>query len=337
MKIVLPGGSGQVGQMLARAWSATGHDVTVLSRRPAPAPWRVEPWDGATLGPWTRWLDGADVVVNLAGRSVNCRYHAQNRREILESRVQSTRAVGQAIAAARRPPRVWLQASTATIYAHRYDAPQDEATGTLGGSEPDSPETWKFSIDVATAWERMALENAPAGTRLVLLRSAMTMSSDQGGVFDTLYWLVRLGLGGTIGDGRQFVSWVHERDFVRALDWLIAHDDLAGAVNIAAPQPLPQAEFMGALRQAAGVRVGLPATKWMVELGAWAMGTESELVLKSRRVTPARLLSSRFEFAFPAWPEAAADLCQRRERGTAPRTSTEETRMKLAGVVDPFA
>jgi hypothetical protein len=149
MKVVLPGGSGQVGTVLARALHADGHEVVVLSRTPAPAPWRVVAWDAATVGPWEAELDGAYAVVNLAGRSVNCRYTAAHRADIVRSRVASTRAVGQAIARAHRPPAVWLQASTATIYAHRHDAPNDEATGIIGGSEPGAPETWRFSVEVA--------------------------------------------------------------------------------------------------------------------------------------------------------------------------------------------
>jgi uncharacterized protein (TIGR01777 family) len=237
MKVVIPGGSGQVGTLLAREFHARGHEVVVLSRKPADAPWRVTAWDAKTQGDWAAELNGADAVINLAGRVVNCRYNAVNRREILDSRVHSTRAVGQAIARAARPPRVWLQASTATIYAHRYDAANDETTGVLGGSEPDAPETWRFSIDVATSWERALDEAECPHTRKVALRSAMTMSPDRGGVFDVLLGLVRRGLGGTSGDGRQYVSWIHDRDFVRAVVWLIAHEEVAGPVNLAAPNP----------------------------------------------------------------------------------------------------
>ncbi|HUD70855.1 MAG TPA: DUF1731 domain-containing protein, partial [Dongiaceae bacterium] len=222
--------------------------------------------------------------------------------------------VGAAIAAARRPPRLWLQASTATIYAHRYDAPNDEATGRIGGGEPDAPETWRFSIEVATAWEREAERATVPRTRKVLLRSAMTMSPDRGGIFDTLLTLVRRRLGGASGDGLQYVSWVHETDFIRALYWLIEHDDVAGPVNIAAPEPLPNAAFMRALRQAAGVSIGLPATRWMLEIGALFMRTETELILKSRRVVPGILTGRGFTFQFPRWPEAAIDLCMRRGR-----------------------
>lgn len=311
MKIVIPGGTGQVGTLLARAFIANGHEVVVLSRNPRKAPWRVIEWDAETVGDWAAEIDGADVVINLAGRSVNCRYNAANRRLIKESRVNSTRAVGQAIAGAARPPQVWLQATTATIYAHRYDAPNDEASGILGGLEQGAPDTWRFSIDVAQAWEQAANDVIVPHTRKVLLRSAMTMSPDRGGVFDALLGLVRWGLGGASGDGRQYVSWIHDRDFIRAVYWLIDHPELEGTVNLASPNPAPNAEFMRTLRAAWGIGFGLPATKWMLEIGAFFMRTETELILKSRRVVPGRLLESGFVFQFPTWAEAAADLCRR--------------------------
>ncbi len=315
MKVVLPGGSGQVGGLLARWFQGRGDEVVVLSRRPMEAPWRVVEWDGRSLGPWVEEMEGADFVINLAGRSVNCRYTPAHRESILNSRVDSTRAIGEAIAGMRRPPRVWLQSSTATIYAHRYDAPNDEVEGILGGdaSEAGAPDTWRFSIEVARAWEDAALEWKPQlpGTRLVLLRTAMVMSPDAGGVFDTLLGLVRCGLGGQSGNGRQYVSWIHERDFLRAVDWLVAHEDLAGPFNLASPEPLPNAAFMRSLRQAWGARVGLPATRWMLEIGALFMRTETELILKSRRVVPGRLFAGGFRFELPSWPDAAADLCRR--------------------------
>lgn len=319
MKIVIPGGTGQVGTVLARAFHDDGHEVVVLSRDPRPAPWRTGRWDARTVGGWAGELEGADVVINLAGRSVNCRYNAANRAAILDSRVDSTRAVGEAIARCARPPRVWLQASTATIYAHRYDAPNDERTGILGGSEPDAPDTWRFSIEVARAWEAALAAADTPRTRKVALRSAMVMSPDRGGIFDTLLGLVRRGLGGRAGDGRQYVSWVHEADFVRALRWLIEHEEIDGAVNIASPNPLPYADFMRALRRAWGTRIGLPATEWMLEIGVRLLRSETELVLKSRRVVPGRLLEAGFTFQHPAWPAAAEELCARwREARTCP-------------------
>lgn len=309
MKVVIPGGSGQVGTVLARAFLARGDEVVVLTRGSGGTAGRAVAWDGASVGDWAGEVDGADVVINLAGRSVDCRYSAANRHAIMESRLHSTRAIGKAIAASARPPGVWLQAATATIYAHTHDRPNDEESGVLGGGEPDVPETWRFSIDVARAWER-ALDEAEVGaTRKVKLRSAMMMSPDRGGVFDVLLGLVRRGLGGRSGDGRQYVSWIHHRDFVRAIFWLIEHESVEGAVNVAAPEPLPNADFMRALRQAWGIRFGLPATRWMLEAGALLMRTETELVAKSRRVVPGRLLAGGFEFEHPAWREAARDLC----------------------------
>jgi uncharacterized protein len=314
MKTVIAGGSGHIGTLLARAFVADGHDVVVLSREPCQVPWRVVAWDGMTLGSWTDELDGADVVINLAGRSVNCRYTAKNRLQILESRLKSTRVIGQAVARAARPPRVWLQASTATIYAHRYDAANDEATGILGGAEEDAPDAWRFSIEVAKAWEQAANEATVPGTRKVLLRSAMTMSPDAGGVFDALLGLVRRGLGGASGHGREYVSWIHYLDFINAIYWLIGHAELDGPINLASPNPVPNAEFMRTLRACWGARFGLPAPKWLLEFGAFFMRTETELILKSRRVIPGRLLESGFVFQYPTWPEAAADLCQRRRK-----------------------
>jgi hypothetical protein len=235
--------------------------------------------------------------------------------------VDSTRAVGAAIARATTPPRLWLQASTATIYAHRHDRANDEHTGILGGSEPNAPDTWRFSIDVARAWERAFEESITPQTRKIALRSAMTMSPDAGGIFDTLRGLARRGLGGRAADGRQFISWIHEHDFVAAVRFLMDRDDIAGIVNVAAPNPLPNEEFMRVLRNACGARFGLPAAGWMLAIGAIAMRTETELILKSRRVVPARLLEAGFRFKFEEWREAARDLCVRRA-GRAPASAS---------------
>jgi len=313
MKIVIPGGSGQVGTILARAFHARGDEVVVLSRNPQAAPCRVVKWDAETLGDWAAELEGADVVINLAGRSVNCRYNKENRRLIIDSRLKSTRVVGEAIARASRPPRVWLQGSTATIYAHTYDKAHDEATG-ITGCESNAPDTWRFSNDVVTSWEQAANESITANTRKVLLRSATVMSPDRGGVFDTLLRLVRFGLGGRSGSGRQYVSWIHDRDFVQSILWLIEHGELDGAVNLTSPNPLPNDEFMKALRKAWGIRIGLPATDLMLEIGAFFLRTETELILKSRCVAPDKLLGSGFAFQFPDWKDAARNLCERWRR-----------------------
>ncbi len=311
MKIVIPGGTGQVGTILARSFHADGHEVVVLGRNPGSREWRVGCWDAKTLGDWAAEFEGADAVINLAGRNVNCRYNPENRRQIMDSRVDSTLVVGEAIAAASNPPKLWLQASTATIYSHRYDAANDDLTGIIGGSEPDAPESWKFSIDVATAWENATNDAYTPRTRKVLMRSSVILSPDRGGIFDVLLGLVRRGLGGTSGDGKQYVSWLHETDFIRSVNWLIEHEDLSGAVNLASPSPMPNKDFMRILREAWGTSIGLPATEWMLAIGAVFMQTETELVLKSRRVVPNRLLESGFVFEFPHWEQAARDLCRR--------------------------
>jgi uncharacterized protein (TIGR01777 family) len=306
MKIAIPGGSGQVGMLLSRALRARGDDVVVIGRNGGEVS-----WDGRTLGSWAKELDGADAVVNLAGRSVNCRYTAKNLEAMMSSRVDSTRVVGEAISRALRPPRVWLQMSTATIYAHRFDAPNDEATGVIGGDEPDAPAYWKFSIDIARAWEKTQAEADTPRTRKVALRSAMVMSPDSGGIFDVLSGMTKKGLGGAIAGGRQWISWIHERDFVRSVELLLARDDFSGAVNLASPNPLPQREFMAALRKEWGIGWGLPATRLMAEVGAFFLRTDTELVFKSRRVVPGRLLEAGFRFDFPEWPEAARELVAR--------------------------
>jgi len=314
MKIAIAGGSGSVGRVLDRALRAHGHEIVVLGRHVYPTDGaHFVKWDGRTVGPWAEEIDGADVVINLAGRSVNCRYTAKNLTQMLASRVDSTRAVGLAIERAVRPPRVWLQMSTATIYAHSFDAPNDEATGRIGGEEPDAPGYWRFSIEIAKAWEGEQQDANTPRTRRVALRTAMVMSPDRGGVFDSLFRMTRLGLGGAIGGGAQYVSWIHERDFVRAVEFLLEHEDLQGPVNLASPNPLPQREFMAVLRRATGRRACLPATAWMAEVGAFFLRTDTELLLKSRRVVPGRLLSSGFAFEFPEWSGAAEDLVARRD------------------------
>lgn len=308
MRIVIPGGSGQVGRMLARHFHALGHAVVVLSRSPQSAPWRVVEWDAKTLGLWVDELEHSDVCINLTGRSVNCRYTKENRREIYESRIRPTLLLHKAIASLRNPPRVWLNASTATIYRHALDRPMDEANGELGGGERGAPDTWNFSIDVAKGWEAAFFSARTPRIRQVALRSAITFSPDRGGVFDVLLSLVRYGLGGAMGSGTQMVSWTHEMDFLDAIDFLIADENLSGIVNLASPNPLPSRDFMRILREAWGAWAGLPAPRWLIEIGTFLMRTESELVLKSRWVEPARLLDAGFIFRFPEWPNAARDL-----------------------------
>jgi uncharacterized protein (TIGR01777 family) len=252
------------------------------------------------------------VVINLAGRSVNCRYTTANQRLIKHSRVITTGLIGQAIAQAARPPALWLNASTATIYRHSFDRAMDDVTGELGGNEPDSPPKWRFSIDVATSWERAFFAAETPKTRRVALRSAMTMSPDPSGVFDTLLRLVRYGLGGRAGSGRQYVSWIHHVDFIRAVEFLIANENLDGPINICSPNPVPNREFMSCLRNAwCTSYMAMPTPRWMLEIGALLLQTETELILKSRRVVPRRLTEAGFDFHFPKWRGASVDLVRR--------------------------
>lgn len=314
MKIVIPGGSGQVGQVLTRALRKLGHEVILIGRTPSSNE-NVVLWNGRSLGEWANVIDGADVIINLAGRSVNCRYNKKNLDDMMNSRIHSTRVVGEAIRQSKQPPKVWLQASTATIYAHRFDADNDEASGIIGGSELNVPGYWKFSIDIAQAWEKTLDDADTPHTRKVAMRSAMVMSPDKNGIFDSLLRLVRWKLGGAVAGGQQYISWVHERDFVRAIEFLIEHQALSGAVNIAAPNPLNQKEFMKVLRDAWGVKIGLPATKWMAEIGAFFLRTDTELIFKSRRVVSGRLQKTGFTFEFQNWPQAAKELLNRWRSG----------------------
>jgi uncharacterized protein (TIGR01777 family) len=319
MKLVIPGGSGHLGTLLTRALRKKGHDVIVLTRnRDLPGVL----WDGRTVGPWATLLEGADAVVNLAGRGVDCRYTRRNREEILRSRLESTKAIGDAIAACANPPRVWLQASTATIYAHRYDGNQDEYFGTIGGSERGVPDSWRFSIDVATAWEAAFNAALTPGTRKVAMRLGVVMSTAPASAFRLLRAHVRLGFG-RYGDGRQYVSWIHERDFARAVEWLATHDQVEGVVNVTAPNPVSNADFLEAIREVERIPFTIPATPAMTAIVAWLIGKEPELVFKSRRVVPRRLRELGFPFEFPRWPAAARDLCEALRRSASPQR--EET------------
>lgn len=311
LRIVIPGGSGQVGRVLARHFQRCGHQVIVLTRSPHTAEWETVHWDGETPGPWTQYLKGADVCINLAGRSVNCRYTPDNRIDIYNSRIVSTRLLGEVIGSLEHPPGVWLNASTATIYRHALDRNMDEETGELGGGEPGVPDSWDFSIQVARDWETAFFNAHTPQTRKVAMRSSITFSPVSGNAFAVLSNLVRVGLGGKQGNGRQWVSWIHEDDFARAVEFLIMREDLEGPVNIASPYPEKNREFMATLREAWEMPNGLPAPRPILELAALLMRTETELVLKSRRVVPARLLEAEFEFEFPYWAHAAEDLVRK--------------------------
>jgi len=350
LRIVLPGGSGQVGQALARHFTESGHQVVVLTRGPYTAPWQTVHWDSDDAGPWTEYLEGADACINLAGRSVNCRYNAENRQEIYDSRIDSTKLLGKVIAGLANPPRVWMNASAATIYqratgADGVDLPLDESTGELGGEEPAGDDSEKldsgakarpdsedfmrglkppppsgsknserwcrrrdFSKRVARDWEAAFFAAETPRTRKVALRSGVVLSPTAGSAFGVLSNLVRAGLGGKQGNGRQFVPWIHEADYARAVEFLIGREDLNGPVNMVAPNPVTNREFMAALRWAWDVPNGLPAPSLAILLGAVFMRTEPELVLQSCRAVPGQLLNAGFEFEFSEWAEAAEDL-----------------------------
>ena len=308
MRIVIPGGSGQLGRVLERELTRRGHDVVVIGRS-VPEPHLR--WDGRTDGEWMKALDGADAVVNLAGRSVNCRYHWANLNEMMQSRVDSTLAVGRAIAAAEDPPPVWLQASTASIYAHTLGEPNDE-TGELGGREPDVPDYWAYSVAIGRAWELALASSETPRTRKVAMRTGFTMSPDAGGVFDWLHWMVDVGLGGSFCEGSQFVSWITGRDLARAVEFLIERDDLEGPVNLTTPNPLPNSEFMAVLRDRIDPAFAVAVTPLMARVGAVLLKTDVELMRKSRRVVPRRLLEAGFEFQDAHWRDAVPRLVSKR-------------------------
>lgn len=315
LRIVLPGGSGQVGRMLAAYFQQRGHHVTVLTRGPYTAPWQTVHWDGVHTGAWVETLEGADVCIHLSGRSIDCRYTARNRQALHDSRIVPTLLLHEAMAGLANPPRVWLNASAATLYRHALDRDMDEATGEIGGNEPISawrhaPEKWNWTVRLVRDWEAAFFGTPTPRTRKVALRTSLVFSPAPGSVFAVLSRLVRLGLGGKQGNGRQYVSWMHETDYARAVEFLVEHEEIEGPVNMTAPHPLPNREFMAALREAWGVPNGLPAPALLMEISALLMRTESELVLKSRRVVPGRLLEAGFRFVYPEWPEAAAALVQ---------------------------
>ena len=303
-KMVIFGGSGLLGGVIAQFFSSDYEIVIVSRNSPNFDCDRFCSWNAKTFGSWVDELNGADVVINMTGRSVDCRYTKENKRLIMESRVDSTNVIGQAIARCPNPPKVWLNSSTATIYKHSLDVEMDEGGET--GATPEAKD--EFSIEVARAWEKTLYEAKTPATRKVALRTAMVLSSREGGVFHVLRRLVKFGLGGKMSTGKQFVSWVHEQDFCRAIEWIINHDDLSGHVNIASPDPVTNADMMKIFREIYHVPLGLPASRWMLEIGAVFLGTETELILKSRRVVPGLLKSDGFQLNFPKLDQALRDI-----------------------------
>jgi uncharacterized protein len=303
---VIFGANGFLGRYLSRHWARKGYEIVAIARHREG--WSGDgmflPWDGKNSGPWELALEGAAVVVNLSGRSVDCRYDELNRREILESRIDSTRAIARAIRKCEKPPAVWMNSSTATIYRHAEDHSQDEWRGDIGEG---------FSVGIARAWEEAFFgERTPAETRRIALRTGMVMANEPRSVFDVLCRITRRGFGGALAGGNQRVTWIHMEDWLAALDFLLANPLLDGVFNLTAPEAPTNRELQQLLREALAIPIGLPATKWMVKLGAWLLRTEAELVLKSRWVRPLRLEQEGFRWRHRNAEAMIADLLTRR-------------------------
>lgn len=292
-KVVLAGGTGFVGQAFARRFGELGAEVKVISRQASHIPWE-------NRRAIVEALEGADLLINLAGRSVNCRYTPENRRLILDSRTETKRLLGESVLACSRPPTLWINSSTATIYRHAEDRPMTEEGGEIGTG---------FSVDVAKAWEAAFFAFDLPATRQVALRIAIVL--DDGGVMAPLRNLVRFGLGGAQGSGRQQFSWIHMEDLFRIVRFLQEHPELHGVFNASAPHPVTNRELMARLRRAMGVPVGLPAPRWLLELGARLIRTETELVLKSRWVLPERLKRAGFSFRYDTLEKALNEIVER--------------------------
>jgi len=290
-KIVLAGGTGFVGTYLSRNYSDLGYEVKMISRQPGYISWD----DREAL---IEAIDESELVVNLAGKSVNCRYNEKNKEEILRSRVETTRLLGEAISQCTSPPPLWINSSTATIYRHAEDRPMTEADGELGTG---------FSVGVAKAWEEAFFSFQLPKTRQVALRISIALGK-HGGVIPVYRNLVRFGLGGRQGPGSQRFSWIHIEDLYRIIRFIQEQDHLNGVFNCASPYPITNQELMQQLRRAMGVRIGLPAPRWMLEIGAIMIRTETELILKSRWVLPDRLEKAGYTFQYPTIQDACTEI-----------------------------
>jgi uncharacterized protein len=300
-KVVIAGGTGFLGKILSEHFAAQGWHVVILSRGnafPLHQGIQVIHWDARSVGDWEQYLENTEVLINLCGRSVDCRYNEKNKRLIYASRLESTTALGTAIRNLNHPPKVWLNASSATIYRHSEDREMDEMSGELGSG---------FSVDVCQKWEKTFFDCATPHTRKIALRTALVLGK-HGGVFPVYKSLVHKGLGGIQGNGKQFVSWLHARDFIDIISFIIRHPEMQGAVNVCAPEPVTNRKFMKSLRESLGIGFGLRTYTWMLKIGALLMGTEEELVLKSRRVVPGKLAKAGYRFEFSNIKAALEDL-----------------------------
>ena len=302
--VVIAGGSGFLGQSLARHLTAAEYDVVTIARSasvPSGAQWQHVTWDGRTVGEWARHLDGADAIVNLTGRTVNCIKTPDHCDEILRSRVESTEVIGRALKSVQTLPRVWVQMAT----AHRYGDPPEGVV-----IDEDSAFGYGLAPTVGAAWEDAFGRSAPAEMRRVVLRTSFVLGR-HGGALATLARLARLGLGGKIASGRQGMSWIHERDMNRLFTRAIENDSMTGAYIATAPNPVSNEEFMRELRRAVGMPIGLPAFEWMVRIAAPSfLRTDPELALYGRYCVPKRLKDEGFEFSFQDLASALRDLCQ---------------------------
>ena len=297
-KVVLAGGSGFIGQILSKHFAKNGDQVVVLTRSPQAAAPNVTQiyWDAKTAGAWVETLNGSDILINLTGKSVNCRYTETNKKEIFASRLQSTRILGQALKTVAQPPKIWINAASATIYRHAEDHPQDEFEGEIGSG---------FSVEVCRQWEQAFFEQEIPGVRKIGLRLAIVLGKD-GGVMPYFKNLAKFFLGGKQGNGRQYFSWIYETDVTGVIDFLISKPEQEGIFNVSAPNPVPNSVFMAQLRKALNVPFGLDTPAWLLSIGSILIGTETELILKSRWVIPQKLLNAGYRFVTPTIQEAIA-------------------------------
>jgi len=301
--MVIAGGSGFLGKALIAYFLPKNYEIIVLSRSVKETGndmLRYVAWDAKTMDIWITELEGADVLINLTGKSVDCRYNEKNKAEILNSRVTSTEVLGKAIQACAVPPKAWMNSSTATIYEHSLDKKMTETTGIIGDD---------FSMNVAKSWEKVFHECTTPKTFKVVLRTSIVLGKN-GGAFIPLKNLAKLGLGGTQGKGNQKVSWVHEHDFCRAVDFLLEKNHL-GTFNVTSPNPIENKEFMKTLRNVLKVSVGIFQPKWLLKFGARLIGTEAELILKSRYVIPEKLVAAGFKFQYPTVEKAIHEIINR--------------------------
>ncbi|MNG64405.1 Epimerase family protein [compost metagenome] len=294
-KIVIAGGTGFVGQYLSKRFQIMGYQVILVGRQKGNIPWTDT--DGISAA-----LEHAEMLINLAGKSVNCRYNASNKAQIFSSRTETTSILGKAIENCSHPPILWLNASTATIYRHAEDRPMTESSGEIGTG---------FSVEVAKKWEKTFFDFHLPRTRQVALRMAIVLGAD-GGVIQPFKNLVRFGLGGIQGNGDQYFSWIYIEDLFQIILFIQKHHEIDGTINCAAPNPITNKTFMETFRGIMHRKIGLPSPKWLLEIGALLIGTETELLLKSRWVIPERLAGSGFGFQFPTIGKALDDILTER-------------------------